>query len=815
LFAELLEDRTLPSFLAPVSYPVGLNPQAVAVGDFTGSGIPDIVVANFSSGNVSVLLGKGDGTFLPAQNYVVDGYPKAVAVGDFNGDGKLDIVTANTPPTSPPGGTVSVLLGNGDGTFQPALNYVLPAQSTGSQTPSSVAVGDFNKDGKLDLAVTAGTYIPGTPGQWVPTYGYHTYYYIPPTPSQRNGYANVLIGNGAGGFAADNSYALSGALPTSVAVGDFTGNGKLDLAVTDGPGLGVLLGNGDGTFGAETQFATGSPPQSVAVGDFNGDNKLDLVTANPGDDTVSVLSGNGDGTFGAAANYSSGGAVPVSVAVADINGDAKLDIVTAGGSIVPGPGYGSAFLGNGNGTFQASQNFAAGNEPVALAVGDFNRDGWPDVAIVNPAPDYSLPLGAGTVAVLLNAGDWSALSQATSFAVSGFPSAVTAGTPGTFTITAKNASGTTAANYTGTVHFTSTDPQAVLPADYTFTTDDAGVHTFNVILKTAGTQSIAATDTTTASLTGADGGIKVIPAAANTLGVTAFPAPITAGVVGSFTVSARDPYGNIATGYRGTVQFTSSDSQASLPPNYTFTVADSGTHTFSATLKTTGTQWITATDTTTASVTGTQAGITVDPGAVSTMAVAGFPSPITAGLAGNFSVTLKDAYGNIASYYTGTVHFSSSDARASLPANDTFTPADAGVHTFSATLKTAGTQSITATDTTTGSLTATDGGITVSAAKASKFILTAPTSIKAGALFSLTLTVEDAYGNVVTNYIGTVRLTSTDSSATLPSSYTFTTTDHGVHTFTGLVLRRKGYQKITITDMHDSLLTATVIVDVL
>jgi hypothetical protein len=195
--------------------------------------------------------------------------------------------------------------------------------------------------------------------------------------------------------------------------------------------------------------------------------------------------------------------------------------------------------------------------------------------------------------------------------------------------------------------------------------------------------------------------------------------------------------------------------------------------------------------------------------------VAGFPSPITAGVAGNFTVTLKDPYGNIATGYTGTVHFTSSDGTASLPANYTFTATDAGVHTFSATLKTAGTQSITATDTTTASLSGTDGGITVKPGTASRLILSAPSSVTAGVAFSLTVTVQDAYGNVVTGYTGTIHFSSTDRTATLPANYTFTTTNNGMHTFTGLVLRKRGNQTITITDTLHSSITGSVIENVL
>jgi hypothetical protein len=305
------------------------------------------------------------------------------------------------------------------------------------------------------------------------------------------------------------------------------------------------------------------------------------------------------------------------------------------------------------------------------------------------------------------------------------------------------------------------------------------------------------------------------PPTASQFVLSGFPSPATAGTAGTVSVTALNADGSTDTGYTGAVHFTSSDPQAGLPADYTFTAADNGTHTFTVTLKTAGTQSVAVTDTQFANITGAQTGITVKAAAASTLSVAGFPSATTAGAAHNFTITLRDPYGNIATGYTGTVHFTSSDPQAALPANYTFTATDAGVHTFSAALKTAGTQSITATDATTGSLTATDGGITVSPAAASKFIIAAPSSVHAGVAFSLTLTVEDAYGNVVTGYTGTVHFSSTDNKATLPANYTFTAADKGVHTFTGLILRKRGYQKVTITDTNNSSLTASDIVDVL
>jgi hypothetical protein len=390
-------------------------------------------------------------------------------------------------------------------------------------------------------------------------------------------------------------------------------------------------------------------------------------------------------------------------------------------------------------------------------------------------------------------------AAAQALVVAGYPSPTTAGVSHNFTVTAQDAYGNVATGYTGTVHFSSSDTQAALPADYTFTATDAGVHTFSAALKTAGTQSLTATDTATAGILGSQSNITVNAAAANALVVAGFPSPTTAGVSHSFTVTARDAYGNVATGYAGTVHFSSSDGQAVLPGDYTFTAADAGVHTFSAALKTAGSQSLTATDTAASTLNGSQTNITVNAAAATTLVVTGYPSPTTAGVSHTFTVTARDAYGNVATGYTGTVHLSSSDAQAALPSNYTFTAADAGMHTFSATLKTAGTQSLTATDTGSASVTGSQTGITVAAAAATHYQITAPAKAVSGKAFTVTVTALDTYGNTATGYRGTVHFTSTDSRGTLPANYTFTSTDGGVHTFT-LTLRSSGTQTITATD---------------
>jgi probable HAF family extracellular repeat protein len=179
---------------------------------------------------------------------------------------------------------------------------------------------------------------------------------------------------------------------------------------------------------------------------------------------------------------------------------------------------------------------------------------------------------------------------------------------------------------------------------------------------------------------------KMAPAAVS-FRVSGYPPTTKAGTSHSFTVTALDSNGNVAIGYRGIVHFTSSDAQAGLPANYTFTAADNGAHTFRAALKTAGTQSLTATDTATGSITGSQSGITVNPAAAATLELTGYPSPTPAGTSHNFSVIAQDAYGNVATGYRGTVHFTSSDTQAVLPADYTFAASDNGAHTFSATLK--------------------------------------------------------------------------------------------------------------------------------
>jgi hypothetical protein len=288
---------------------------------------------------------------------------------------------------------------------------------------------------------------------------------------------------------------------------------------------------------------------------------------------------------------------------------------------------------------------------------------------------------------------------ASQFQVSGVPATATAGSSFRLTLTALDANGNLVTGYRGTVHFTATDAGATLPKDYTFTAADNGSHTFTgLVLVTAGNQTVKAADTANAGVSGSASAL-VSPAAASHFRLVA-PAGVTAGTAFAATVTALDPYGNTATGYTGAVRFTSSDSRAVLPAFYRFTAGNAGVHTFTGlVLKTAAAQSLTVTDTARTTVTGRQTGIQVSPGAAWVLLLFGFPSTTTAGTPQTFWVLLRDAYGNTATGYTGTVRFGSSDPHALLPASYTFTKADKGRHTFTATLRTRGTQSLTATDT--------------------------------------------------------------------------------------------------------------------
>ncbi len=421
-------------------------------------------------------------------------------------------------------------------------------------------------------------------------------------------------------------------------------------------------------------------------------------------------------------------------------------------------------------------------------------------------------------------------SPAAYLLASGAPAVATAGQAFNVTVTAKDAAGRTDPLFRDTVHFRSLDPQAVLPADYTFTAADAGSHTFTITLRTVGgpgDRGFIVTDVTRPAITGTAAGVTVTPAAAAGFRVSGFPAADVIGTAHYFTVIAVDAYGNQATGYRGQIRFSSSDSgatlpgenvsqpaapwtghQHSLPAAYTFQPGEAGVHTFLATLNSLGDQSLTVTDTTDATVTGTQAGIHVaSPAAYLTLA--GAPAVATAGQAFTVTVTAHDGQGRTDPLFRDTVHFSSPDPRAVLPADYTFTPADGGSHTFPVSLNTAGGWPVYVSDVTRPWVAATGAGSAVAPGAAAGFRVSGfPAADLTGAAQWFTVMAVDAYGNRATGYRGQVHFASTDGGATLPKDYTFLPGDAGAHTFVA-TLTAVGNQSLTAADTADGSITGT------
>ncbi|MCB1489961.1 MAG: VCBS repeat-containing protein, partial [Bauldia sp.] len=333
-------------FSAASNYTGGGDARYSVASDVDGDGDLDLVTSAFSGTGVSVFLGNGDGTFGSATTYTTGLSPHGVAIGDINGDGIADVATANTS------GSLSFLLGNGDGTFGTATTLATPGAT-------AVAIVDLNHDGKADLVGSvAGTSIGNV----------------------------VFLGNGDGTFATGVTYATTFA-PHAMALGDFNGDGNVDIASATDNGTSILLGNGDGSFGTVT-LLPGSTQWGIATADFDGDGDLDLAASMINIGAVFLYLGQGDGTFTYTGSLTAG-SWPYDVATGDFNADGKVDLaVTATGSTAV-----SVFLGNGDGTFQSAIGATVGIGPYGIMVGDFDGAGGTDIVTAN---------SSGTISILLN-----------------------------------------------------------------------------------------------------------------------------------------------------------------------------------------------------------------------------------------------------------------------------------------------------------------------------------------------------------------------------------------------------------------------------
>ena len=342
------------SFAPSVSYVSGTGPLRLATGDFDNDGDLDLAVPNAGNNNVSSLLNNGAGVFSQALNspIVTAAAPLAIAVGDFNNDGNPDLAVASQQPTA----QVTLLRGLGDGQFQ---SFGTPLTNAGPD-PVFPAVADFNKDGKLDLAVV----------------------------NLGSGNVYVLQGNGAGGFAPFGAPVSAGVQTIALTVGDFNNDGNPDMATANGGSnnASVLLGNGAGGFSAAPPVPVGMSPSCVVTADFNKDGKPDLAVSNRTNGNVTVLRGNGDGSFTSFGNFTSG-SIPFTLAVGDFNCDGYPDIAAAQLSSAL-----AVLLGNGSGSFAAPAIF--GTPHYGIVAGDFNNDGSPDLAASNSS--------GNNVAVYLN-----------------------------------------------------------------------------------------------------------------------------------------------------------------------------------------------------------------------------------------------------------------------------------------------------------------------------------------------------------------------------------------------------------------------------
>jgi uncharacterized protein (TIGR03437 family) len=738
------------TFGNPVPTAAAFQPTAMAAADFDGDGVMDLAVTDGTAGKIYFLRGAGDGTFRAPRVIATATNPVALAIGDFNGDGIADLAVADQA-----GNTVLLLLGAGDGTFRAPLRIEAGA------APAALAVGDFNSDGIADLAVA--------------NFGSND--------------VTVLLGKGDGTFSSGVPLKVGNG-PAAILMSDLNGDGLEDLAVLNrlDATATVFYGKGDGTFQSGINVPAGSTPIGIAASDpdKNGFRALlvadgstlrwQQLTAASAQPVVQI-------DAGAAAN---------GIAVGDFTGDGRYGVVIAdqGGVVWHPRAAGSAFSVKILGcpaTVSPGQQFSCTvgaydvdsdpaenfSDTVQFTSSDGSATLPGSTGIPNPtsfnftlqtvgpqtltATDIGTSLSGGAVPASVT------VLGATHFSVSA-STPVTAGSATTVTITAQDVNNNTFSAYAGTVQLTSSDGQAVLPSNSTLT---SGVGTFMVTLKTAGTETVTATDTVS-SITGTSNSITVNPTFASnitTTGGSSQSATVGTAFATPLQITARDQYNNLVNNVEVTFSSLGGGHGATFSPTSAFTNSSGIASTTATANHIAGSYTVRA-----GGDFSTTFSLTNNPGPAASLVV-GVESPdVVAGTSFNVTITALDQYGNVATGYTGTVHFSSTDGNPTLPGPVTL---NSGSSIFEAVLRTAGTQTITVTDMG-NSLSGTSESLTVVAGFPGIIRVVrggSPQSTVVGTAFAapLQVVVLDFYENPVNGLRVTYHIPSSGASAVLSS----------------------------------------------